>query len=176
MKRPVFFVIFFVFYATLFLVKLRFGLSFLFFITGLFIGFYFHVFDRIVQILVLDELKTQREDVVSLLKRGKWMAALNQLILSVEPISNSFYFLVLYIPLAFFMISSTGSLIGIGLILGLGLSYVTHFIWGYKHIRAIREAHFHLLSSTVTDQQIKMLMGVFNLLFVCISLLVLVRS
>lgn len=162
----------FVSYSLFFLVQFPLGMPFLLFIFGLSLGYCFHLVDRFFQVLFVAELKHYKHEFLHLVKRGRLIAACVYLINKIPSMSFSFYFLALYFPLAFYLISSSGSVIGVGLMLGLGLSYVAHFVLSYKKIREVRELYFHLLSSKVTDSDIQKIMGGFIGLFILLSLFV----
>lgn len=163
----------FVGYALFFLIKFAVPVQISIFLLGLFIGYTFHILDRFFQLFLISELKSERDHFISQLKSRKVLIAFQSLVEKVPSVTSTFYFLVLYFPLAIYVTTSSGSILGTGLVLGLGLSYTAHFILGYKHISSIRQLSFQPVSKSVSDDEVKKIMGGFILAYIVFSLFVL---
>jgi hypothetical protein len=123
--------------------------------------------------MFISEFEQYRQPLFSFVKKVNFYAAVTVLIKNIQAQSNTFYFILLYFPLAFYVISSTGSVVGAGLVLGLGLSYSIHFILGHKQMAAMRELYFKPLHHSVKDKDLKKVMGGFVIGFIVLSLFVL---
>ncbi len=70
-----------------------------------------------------------------------------------HPITRSTIFLILYIPLAFFMYTSSGSALGIGLMIGLGVGLALE-LWMYKdHSQAFAQRFLTQLTRPVSPTE-----------------------
>jgi hypothetical protein len=159
-------------YSLFFFFQFPLGIPFLLFVIGLLIGYTFHIWDRVFQVFIIPELAQQRREFISRIHAGQMMRAFRYLVKHVSSMVNSFYFLCLYFPLTFYLISSSGSIVGTGLMLGLGLSYCVHFILSYKKVKEARNIYFQPLSAKVKDSDIQKLMSTFITVFVILSIVV----
>lgn len=174
MNRFFFLVLLLVGYSLFFILRFPLWYHFTLFSAGLLIGYLFHVVDRIVQLFGIPEFQPHRKSFVQSLMKGKITAAMQGLLKNVHSVSSTFYFLVLYFPLSLYLITSSGSVLGTGLVLGLGISYVAHFILSYKNVKDVRRQYFEPVSKKVSDTVIQRIMGVFILCFVVLSVIVVV--
>ncbi|MEO8581530.1 MAG: hypothetical protein ABI425_03010 [Patescibacteria group bacterium] len=172
MNRIYFLCIILVGYSLFFLLSFPLWYPFLLFSIGLMIGYCFHVIDRFFQVLFVPDLKVHRQHFLSFFKKGNILDGVLYLINKVPSASASFYFLLIYFPLALYLISSSGSVVGTGLMLGLGLSYSAHFILSYKKVSGVRMLYFKQLSSKVSDADVQKLMSAFVVLFLIVSFFV----
>lgn len=169
MNRITFLLIIFISYSLFFLFSFPLWYPFLLFLLGLLLGYFFHILDRIVQVLFIPEMEMKKREFLSTVQKGKFIRGFTYLVHEVPSASSSFYFLCLYFPLAFYLISSSGSVVGTGLMLGLGLSYCAHFILSYKKVKEVRALYFQPLSPKVKDSEVQKVMGAFITLFVLLS-------
>lgn len=169
MSRTSFLVTILIGYALFFLLSFPLWYPFTLFCVGLIIGYTFHILDRAVQLLVVPDFVEKRKQFSSLVKSGHLMSGISYLINQVPSASASFYFLCLYFPLAFYLITSSGSIVGTGLMMGLGLSYCAHFILSYKKIDEVRVIYFKPVSLKVRNSEIQKLMSAFITIFVLLS-------
>lgn len=172
MKRFVFLLVVFVGYSLFFLVRFPLQLPFFLFVMGAAIGYGFHLVDRLVQLFFVTDFRTQKQHFMKLLSTGKVFLSLTFLIAKIPSVAMGFVFLALYYPLAFYLVSSSGSILGTGVVLGLGLSYCTHFVLNYQNISDARKLHFQPVHSSVSDTVIQRIMGGFILVFILLSMLV----
>lgn len=172
MKRFVFLTVVFVGYCVFFVRRFPLQLPFFLFTIGAAIGYGFHLIDRIAQLFFRPELSVQKKHFFQLIAQLRVFAGLNYLMTKIPSLSMGFIFLALYFPLAFYLVSSSGSVLGTGVVLGLGLSYCAHFVLNYQNIKDARELHFQPVNKTVSDQMIQRVMGGFIALFVLLSIFV----
>lgn len=88
-----------------------------------------------------------------------------------ELMTRSVLFFIVYIGLAIYILTSTGSVVGMGLILGIGLHFCLDF-WRYRQ----NEVRFHQqflwqLKKTLAQQEITYLVVGFSLFFILLSML-----
>lgn len=89
-----------------------------------------------------------------------------------ELITHSVLFLLIYVGLAIYVLTSTGSVIGIGLILGIGL-HLCIDLWRYqKDEQKFRQEFLWQLKQQLSKQQINYLVIGFSLFFLLLSFLV----
>jgi hypothetical protein len=148
---------------------------FLQFFVGVQVGFLIFFIDRIFHVFFVDP-----ESEFSQLIRGEWLkkryrGALRMLArgrdLQKKLTTRSVLFLLIYVPIALFVLTSTGSYFGMGLVLGLGLHYCYDFI---QYRRDLTKFHDHFLwqvKRPFSKIEINSMIAVFIIFFTLISLL-----
>jgi len=177
MKNKQFLVLILVFsYSLLFLLKLS-PLSWIFLVIGLIVGFFIYFFDYLLYPFYADE----DLELVSIAKKY-WtqknyhhylqLIWLNQKTV-VHLMSRSFLFIILYFPLAIFVLSASSQVFGKGVVLGLGLNLVIK-LWQLKNNREDFHQNFFWQAEKQISELVinRMVMG-FTLLFVLLTILAL---
>jgi len=112
------------------------------FIVGVFLGYSLTVIDRVIHAFFL-----YPDHEFNILVRNEWnkknifgvLKVLHQAdTLQEKLLTRSAVFLIVYIVLACFVLTSTGSAVGIGLMLGMGLRYTSDF-WRYRQHHFVRQ-------------------------------------
>lgn len=102
--------------------KLRVPLLIIQFSLAVTLGYFFDLFDRAIQFMIGDAIDEKigidSDAIAQRARKLSWSRLYH-----ITPLSHSFWFLVAYFPLSIFVISSTGSIVGMGVILGLGIRY-----------------------------------------------------
>jgi hypothetical protein len=149
------------------------------FVGGVFLGFCFFFFDRVLDVFFLHE-----ETDVSKLVRDKWkqgnlIGALRLLYQyrqhQQQLLGRSIVFIAIYMVSAIFFLTSTGSSIGQGIILGMGLHYMFDF---FRYIRLPDLFHDHFLwqvKRKFSQREIEVSVIGFLLFFTLITVMALFR-
>lgn len=162
-------------FPILFLLRFAFPFPFVLFVVGFVIGYFFHLLDRLVQLACIPEYVEQRKHFLSAVSRVRLLKAMDFLLKEIEPVIFSSAFLALYFPLAVYVITSTGSVIGLGVVIGLGLTYVMHLALSVQDTFILRKTYFSLVKRSVSDADIQKIvyafMGLYTILvaFVVLS-------
>ena len=150
--------------------------SFIIFVIGIFVGSGMIVVDRILHALYLFP-----ENEINVLIREEWrkknlLGVLNMLQLA-DPyqdqlMTRSVLFLAIYWLLALFVLTSTGSVLGIGIILGMGLRYTLDF-WSVKNQPELFVHQFlWQVRHQFTKQHVERIIVGWTIAFTVLSLLV----
>lgn len=91
----------------------------------------------------------------------------------VATVSRSYVFIGIYFIVAFFVITSTGSTLGVGMILGLGLRYCLDIVRYWQNIQGFNSIYSKYLDFGLNRQLLPVLRIVFLLIFTIFSLMVL---
>ena len=85
--------------------------------------------------------------------------------------ARSVFFMGAFIPAAFYVITSTGSAIATGLVMGIGLNLVIDGITGLKDLSALKWWLFWPIKRDFSDKEAKVVVIVFTTLFFLLSLM-----
>jgi hypothetical protein len=147
------------------------------FAVGIFLGFSLLFFDRILHIFFVDP-----QSEFSQLAREQWRArnvrGFLQLMFQSSAfqeklVTRSILFLISYAALAIFVLTSTGSVLGAGLVLGIGLHFCLDFFIYRKDVRQFRKHFLWQIKRELSEQEISTLLWSFVTFFILLSLLVL---
>jgi hypothetical protein len=85
---------------------------------------------------------------------------------------RSALFLALWVPLAFFVITSTGSVLAVGMVMAIGLSAVIDMQTDFSHLEKLKWWLFWQIKRNFSDTETKYFVAIFSTLFVLLSLLI----
>ena len=161
-------------YSLLFLVTFRqapltqFGI----FTLGVYIGFGLLFLDRVLHVFFVAPETEFNRVVQSHWHERRYWQVFRTLLYSGEAqeqlVTRSMFFLIAYVATALFVITSTGSTLGIGIILGVGLHYCFDFVRYRKNLELLHRHFLWQLKRQLADQEVTSLFMV-----VCISFLLL---
>lgn len=136
----------------------------------------FLLIDRVVQVWWDKQYVTQKMALRQLMTERKYTDVVRAFfeLKRVAFLSDSFYFLLVYWPLAIFVMSSSGSELGVGLVSVLGLRYVFNFLVDWNNISQLRVQHFEKMEHW-PDQTIRGFCAIFIALFFVLTLASLIR-
>ncbi len=145
--------------------------SWLWFVVGLYLGFNFHIFDYLLcPFYGATESKFESE-AKKLLKEKKYFSYLKYALVNRKDadqlLTKSIIFVAISIPLALFMITSSGSQVGIGLTLGLCLANAK-FMYALKYNSAAFLNFFGKSYHLITEQHLQNAKAIY---LVCFGLL-----
>jgi hypothetical protein len=147
------------------------------FVVGVVIGFSLFFFDRLAHVFFIQP-ETEFSQLVKESWRKKDIIGIIKLLSVAKTLqehltTRSVLFLCIYIILTIFVITSTGSTLGVGLVLGLG----PHFCFDlFMYRRDLVQFHKHFLwqlKKELAEKEVDTLIAAFVLFFVVVSLLVL---
>jgi len=85
--------------------------------------------------------------------------------------ARSVFFMGAFIPAAFYVITSTGSAIATGLVMGIGLNLVIDSLMGIKDLGQLKWWLFWPIKRDFSDREAKLVVWIFTSLFFLLSLL-----
>lgn len=103
-------------YSVFFLLKFEFPIPWVWFALGVAVGVYFFFLDRMFRVML------EKNDQFFAGNLSKKLS----LIANTKPVLTVFWALAGYVPLAVYVLTSSGSIFGSGLVLGIGLRYFMH--------------------------------------------------
>lgn len=138
------------------------------FVIGGVLGFYFSYVEGLVSLFLRQQEKQEQQEFYHLLKTGK-MSSLASVIerqIPEQSMIRSWLFVLVYMVMGLFVLTSTQSFIGEGLVLGLGLQYLIDFL---SH----RKKFSHLLKvyGPMEEELLRKVPVIFFVLFIIFSLL-----
>jgi len=159
----------FILYFALFAFRFALPFPYAFFVVGGVIGYFFIYIDRFVQIFL--DRQGKKDKVPELDDVKEYM---DQAIKSnrVQPVLHSTYFLLIYLPLALFVITSSGSAVGVGLILGIGVYYLTDLWTHYNDHPYITHTYLSEIKHTFTASQARYFLWSVVAIFVLLTIMV----
>ena len=149
------------------------------FVIGIFAGFGFLQIDRVIHAFFIDP---EHEFSVALQQawRERRPVFFIKLLLQAQTMqqrlmTRSVLFMLTYIALTLYVLTSTGSALGAGFMLGLGLHYCLD-LWLYQRDVTLFHEHFlWQLKRQLAVQEVRSLLAAFTVFFIMMSLLVLVQ-
>ena len=85
--------------------------------------------------------------------------------------TRSVLFMLAWVPLALLMVSSTGRMLGVGMVLGIGLHLVYEIAVDWGRWEKLKTKFFWQIKRPIGDQEVKMVLGGFGLMLVIVSML-----
>ena len=168
--------IFIIYFGLLSVLNVSWGLNLIFLILGGVLGISFILVDRLIHIYFTrpdDELSFQFK---SLVAQRKYLLALKTLTLRANEqrylLVMSVIFAAMWVPIALFVVTSTGSLFATGMILGIGLRLSYDLISGLSHINLLKWRLFWPVKKEFSDEETRGVVAGFGLWFILITLLV----
>jgi len=164
-------------YSLLFIGSFPNFLSFGLIILGVFIGFQILFFDRVLHAFYLYPETEFNQLVRSLWANKDYVGVVKALVqaetLQEKLLTRSTLFLIVYLLMTVFVLTSTGSVIGIGLMLGMGLHY-TYDFWRYSRFtEKFTKQYLWQIKRSFTDREIRGFVVGWTVFFVLLTLLVL---
>jgi hypothetical protein len=164
-------------YAALFVFAFPHPADYAQFLIGLSLGFSLFFLDRVFDVFFI-----RPETEFSQIVRGEWKkrkfwsmvsTILQGKELQEKLITRSILFLIAYVAVAIFVLTSTGSILGIGLVLGIGFHFCMDFIRYRKDLEKFNSHFLWQVKRKFAKQEVVSLIISFCLFFALISLLVL---
>lgn len=156
------FLFFFVFFLLVVLLKQYFNWFYLLFVLGGLVGTILPDIDHLLYVLVFKPIELTSQRVSYYLKNRQYREALGLLydtrLERRDLIFHRFYFLVIFAVLTFWVVSSSGSLFGRGLVLGFWLHLCVDYLRRYMEGETI--------FGTERKQSLYFVIGMFLLLFI----------
>lgn len=151
--------------------------SFAFFIFGTYIGFQILFFDRLLHAFYLYPETEFNQLVRALWKNKDYLGVIKALAqaetLQEKLLTRSVLFLIVYVVMTVFVLTSTGSVVGTGLMLGMGLHY-TYDFWRYSRSpEKFAKQYLWQVKKSFSDQEIRGFVIGWTVFFVIVTLLVL---
>jgi hypothetical protein len=146
------------------------------FVIGVLIGFQILFADRIVHAFYLYPETEFNTLVRELWKRGDVKGMLKALAqaetLQEKLLTRSALFLIVYIFMTIFVLTSTGSVVGFGIMLGMGLHYTVDF-WRYsKDPKKFAKQYLWQVKRVLSPQEIRAFVLGWTALFILLSLVI----
>ena len=175
-KSALFILLSIILYFSVFFLQFRFSLDYAAFIFGGIVGLSFFWWEVLFYLFTLPRLETESRQLKHLVQEKQFQSVLRFLqdqTNSQALISRSLLFLGIYFVMAFFVITSTGSPVGVGLILGLGLRYCLDIFLYRDHMNNLEKMYTQFGGFNLNDHLFSQLTKLFVILFCVLSLLVL---
>jgi hypothetical protein len=152
-------------------------ISFTFFVAGVLLGYSIIVLDRLIHALYLFP-ETEFSKLVQEQWQKKSLSGLARVLnhagdFQQQLMTRSGLFLVCYLVLAVFVLTSTGSILGIGVIMGMGLRYTLDFWLLSRSPDQFIRQFFWQVKHNFTAQEVRAVVLGWTVFFLIISLLVL---
>lgn len=162
-------------YSLLFLFVYQPPQRFITFLIGLYVGFCLLFLDRVLHIFFIEPEAEYSQILIDTLKQKKILLFFKTLLLSrslqKHLITRSILFLTAYAGTALFVITSTGSTIGTGIVLGIGLHYCFDF---FRYAQNSNLLHTHFLwqvKKSFQQQEVWALCGAVCIFFLLLTVL-----
>ncbi len=164
-------------YALLFIFAFPNPIEYVQFLIGLLLGFGLFFLDRVFDVFFI-----RPETEFSQLVREEWKkrriwsmfsTILSGKELQEKLITRSVFFLIAYVAVAIFVLTSTGSILGIGLVLGIGFHFCVDFIRYRSDLEKFNRHFLWQVKRKFAQQEVLSLVISFCLFFALLSLLVL---
>lgn len=164
-------------FSALFMFSFESWEQYMLFVIGVFIGFVLLFLDRLLHVFFIAPETELSQEV-----RAAWhqhhVGRVVQILSSAKTaqeklVTRSVFFFITYVALALYVLTSTGSHLGMGVILGLGLHYCID-LWQYR--RDLTAFHKHFLwqvQRDLAEHEVFAIVAGFTLFFVLLCLLVL---
>lgn len=159
------------------LVLLRWQLDWgaLWLLMGGLLGLGFVMVDRFIYVYLTKPHEQLSEHVRLLVQQRRWMDAVrllrNRGNEQRELTVRSVFFMAAWIPAAFFVTTSTGSMLGTGLVMGIGLHLLYDVAMGWQDFERMKGWLFWPVRRQVSDVEAQVVIGLFGFFFVLLSLL-----
>ena len=160
--------------AVVLLLRWQWDMGMAWFVVGCFMGLWFVYLARIINVYLVSPQTHLSEHVRHLVAQRRIKDALEllhdrgheQQRLTVR----SIFFMGAWVPVALFVMTSTGNWLATGLVMGIGLNMV-HDLWkDYRHLDRLRQWLFWPIGRPVKDGEVRGVAVLFTVLFVGLSL------
>lgn len=150
--------------------------STLLFLFGGVLGMVSELFDRLVYVYYSKPKEELSLEVKGLIQQKKYAEAVEVLYrkrhLQQRLAMNNVLFLAVWVVLSLFLITSSPSVFGRGMVLGLGLNLVFQIYEDWDHKQVLRQRLFWPIKREISDQEMKLVLAVFVAAFALFSLTV----
>ena len=150
-------------YSVLFFFFFQNTWAYMYFVIGIFLGFGIFFLDRIFHVFFTDPAHEFSQIVKTEWKQRKYIQALQLLLtgreLQEKLITRSSLFLIAYLATALFMLTSSGSFVGMGMVLGIGLHFCIDFTRYQKDSEKFHRHFLWQLKRRLSDQELRMLVA-----------------
>lgn len=165
-------------YSAIFFFSFPSLLQFVFFVIGVVFGFQILFLDRFIHAFYLYPDTEFNQLVRAYWQKGNYLGAIKALAqaesLQEKLLTRSALFLIVYVLLTLFVLTSTGSVFGIGMMLGLGLHYTCDF-WRYsRDTERFTKQYFWQVKRSFTAREIRAFVVGWTVFFIVLSLLVVI--
>lgn len=151
-------------------------LDFVKFLLGVNLGFLLFFIDRILHIFFIEPETEFSQTMRAVWKEKKYRQFFKFLITSTNLqrrlVTRSAFFFVAYVATAIFMLTSTGSVIGAGIILGIGLHFCFDFLLYRRDMQKFHEHFLWQIKRQFADTEVNAIVGAFCAFFILLSFLV----
>jgi len=165
-----------VYYVMLVLIRWQWDLGVVWLFGGGLIGILFEYVDRLVYVYVVAPKEKLCVHVKRLVEKKRYKEVVG--VLKTRGFSErrlpmrSVIFMAAWVPMAFFLVTSTGSMLAIGLVMGVGLHLLYDVLLDWYHPRRIKKWLLWPIARPVSDREVKIVVVVYAVLFGVMSLLV----
>ena len=131
-------------------------------------GFYFSFVEGLVQLFLSQDERQEQANLFKYLKLGKMgeVFSLVQRRVPKQSMIRSWLFVLIYIVMGLFVMTSTRSFVGEGLVLGIGLRYLIDF-WQYRK----KYSQLIQIYGPIDDDILTKIPLIFSIIFVIFSLI-----
>ena len=156
------------------LLRWEFSWQMLFFAAGVLLGLGFSFLDRLIQVFLIKPHEHLSEHVRQLVKERRFADAFRllsdrggeQIHLTVR----SIFFMGAWVPVALYIITSTGNMLAVGLVMGIGLKMLYDVWVDWSDLDKIRQWLFWPIKRRMSDGEVKGVVVGYTVLFVGMSL------
>lgn len=168
-------VLYFIFYfGLLSILRWRWDWSLLFLWLGGVLGMGFSWADRLAHVYFTRPFEQLSLQVKSLIEQKRWKQAFRVLDLRKNEQRHltvrSALFLAVWVVAAFFVISSTGSIFSVGMVMAIGLSVLLDMIHDFGNMDKLKWWLFWQIKRSFSDREAKAVVLAFGVLFLALSL------
>lgn len=163
-------------YFLVFILTFGLSLQYVLFIIGGVLGVSFFWWEVLFYLYTRPSHTQEKKLLISLMKEKRFQEAgmtLQAESQKIPLISQSLLFVGIYLIMAFFVITSTGSALGVGMILGLGVKYCTDIFAFREKESELQRIYTQFGNFEVTKNLFSQLKKVYLALFILLSVLVL---
>lgn len=154
--------------------KFVFSISLLWWLLGSVLGFMFVFCDRIIYSIVSNPERTLSVKLKELLVQNKIIEGAKLLLAEKyeqkELVMRNFLFLVVWIVLAFFTVTSVTNSFGRGLVLGIGIHLIFDLIWDFAFDKERMDQWFWQIKRTLEPEEKKLFVFIVSVLFVLVAI------
>ena len=146
------------------------------FMIGVYLGFGLLLLDRLLHVFFIAP-DTEHSQQIRLAWKGRHFSQVARALMFSQTvqqrlITRSVLFLVAYVGLALFVVTSTGSVLGEGVVLGIGLHYCFDFFLYRRNLELLHQHFLWQLKRRLAEQEVTALFFSMCTFFVLLTLLV----
>jgi hypothetical protein len=165
-----------IFYSLPFFFILKTVPQFLLFTFGVHLGFGLFFFDRFLHVFFIQPEHDLSQQVKAAWQKKNFPQMIRLVVagraLQEKLVTRSILFFICYVAMAIFVLTSTGSILGSGIILGIGLHFCFDFLRYRQDIHRFHQHFLWQLKKKLGEQEITALVASFCVFFIILSLLV----